>query len=292
MMLSFSRLGLGTNQFGSKIDAAEGSRVIGFALDHGVTCLDTAPSYAQGESERIIGAALKRSGRRTEAVIATKFSPQDDPLVACEASLERLQTDYVDVYQMHAPNPAVPIETTLKKLSRLIEQGKVRTIGSSNFAAWQVVEADWCARVNGFERFQTVENRYNLLEREAERELVPACRRHGLGLIPYFPLAAGMLSGKYRRGEPVPENARLSGGRFASQFLTDAMFDKVEALEQYAAEIGVPLLSLAIGVLAAMPCVISVITGVTSLEQLESNLTASRWEPSPEELEKLLRITF
>src|SRR5256885_9167388 len=241
--------GLGCNNFGMRIDAAASARVVHAALDQGVHLFDTADVYGMGESERHLGAALK--GRRAQAVVLTKFASPADPehpehrgaspehvRRAIEGSLRRLEMDHVDVYMLHRPDPDTPIEATLEALHRLVEEGKVRAIASSNLTSWQVADADWTARSRGFARFVAAENRYSLLDRSPERELIPACRHYGVSLIPYFPLANGLLTGKYRRGEAPPEGSRLARSPRASAVLTDANFDIVEAAERFAAERG------------------------------------------------------
>ena len=290
--LGFSRLGIGTNTFGTgywprDVDPATATRIVDVALDAGVTFFDTAEEYGDGQSELQLGAALK--GRRQRATIATKFSPTSDPIAACEGSLRRLETDYIDLYQMHGPNPAVPIEVTLEKLDRLVRSGKVRAIGHSNFSGWQIAEAAWQARTSGLTRFVTAQNRYNLLQRQAEADVIPACTNYQVGFIPFQPLAAGMLTGKYRRGVPPPPMSRMLGTRIptAQRFLNDPMFDKVESLERFAADRSISLLSVAIGSLIARPEIVTVITGVTTPDQVKANVEASAWIPTSEELQEL-----
>ena len=289
MQTSQSKLGLGTNTFGTKVDLTTAKRIVAAALDEGVRFIDSAEAYSNGESERLIGAALGR--RRREAIIATKFNSDSDPREACEGSLRRLNTDYIDLYQMHAPSRTVPVLETLDSLSRLVHEGKVRAIGSSNFLGWQIADADWTARSAKLPRFTTAQNRYSLVERAAEQEAVPACLAFGVVVIAYLPLAAGLLSGKYRRGsQPSAEN-RLSDDPRSAHFLADSMFDKVEALTNLAAEIGISLLRLAIGGLGAMPGVGTVITGVRTEEQIRLNAEAARWVPRPDELERIKLAT-
>jgi aryl-alcohol dehydrogenase-like predicted oxidoreductase len=298
--LEVSVVGLGCNNFGGRLDAAGSERVVHAALDQGITLFDTADVYGQGESERILGAALK--GRRDQAIIATKFaSPMGEgPYCqggsrryirqAVEASLQRLDTDYIDLYQMHRPDPRTPLEETLSTLDDLIHEGKVRYVGSSNFAGWQIADADWIARVNHWVPFVSAQNEYSLLNRTVERELIPACERFGVGMLPFFPLAAGMLTGKYRRGEAPPSGTRLARSPRADRFLNDANFEVVERLEQFAAERGVTLLQLAISGLAAQPQVASVIAGATTPEQVAANVQAGLWEPSPDDLAEIDRL--
>lgn len=299
--LMVSVVGIGCNNFGGRMDAAPVKTVVDAALGEGVTLFDTADSYGgdHGRSEELLGAAL--AGRRDEAVIATKFGSDlggaNGPdwgargarryvLRAAEASLRRLGTDWIDLYQMHVPDPGTPIEETLAALDDLVRAGKVRYLGCSNFAAWQVADADWIARASHRSRFISAQNDYSLLKRGVEAELVPACQRFGLGLLPFFPLARGLLTGKYRRGEPPPPGARLAAGRFAGHLAT-APWDTIEALEKYAAERGRSLLDVAIGGLAAQPAVASVIAGATTPEQVRANVAAGAWRPSTEDLAAL-----
>jgi len=222
-------------------------------------------------------------GMRNEMMIATKFGATSNPVDACEASLRRLKTDRIDLYQMHHPNPDIPIAETLGRLAQLVEQGKVVSIGSSNFAGWQLADADWTAKTLGLPRFVTCQSRYSLLERGAEAEIVPACQRFNVGLIPYYPLGGGLLTGKYQRGVGPPPGTRLATSPIGTPFLTDAMFDCVSTLQAFAAARQIPLLSLAIGGLAAMPSVVSVIVGAVSPEQVHANAEASRWVPTSED---------
>jgi aryl-alcohol dehydrogenase-like predicted oxidoreductase len=301
--LQVSVVGLGTNNFGSRMDQDAATRVVHAALDAGMNLFDTADSYGgEGRSEVFLGKALQ--GRRDEAVIATKFAspmgrgPNERGASrgwitkALDASLRRLGTDHIDLYQQHRPDPRTPIEETLAALDDAVRAGKVRYLGSSNFSGWQIADADWTARSNGLSRFVSAQNEYSLLQRGVEREVIPACRRFGQGMLPFFPLASGLLTGKYRRGEAAPEGTRLAGGggSFFSRFLDDANFDKVEALATFAAERGVSLLQVAMGALAAQPAVASVIAGATSPEQVAANVEAGNWEPTPEDLAEIDRI--
>ena len=295
--LMVSVVGVGCNAFGSRIDADQVGRVVDEALDQGVTLFDTADSYGDGASEELLGRAL--GSRRESVVVATKFGMGDHHAEhwgahgsrryvrrAVEASLRRLGTDYLDLYQLHRPDPITPVEETLEAMSELVTEGKVRYLGSSNLAAWQVTEAEWTARTSGTQRFVSAQNEYSLYNRLAERELVPACEAAGVGILPYFPLAYGLLTGKYRRGQPAPEGSRLALGSQASR-LAGARWDRVEALESFAEERGISLLSLAMGGLAAQPAVASVISGVTRPEQVASNVAAGSWEPTNEDLATL-----
>lgn len=302
--LMVSVVGLGCNNVGARIDADRTREVVHAALDEGVTLLDTADVYGErGRSEEYLGAALK--GHRDEVILATKFGGDmaggNGPdwgargarrylVRAVEASLRRLDTDWIDLYQMHVPDPGTPIEETLSALDDLVRAGKVRYLGHSNFAGWQVADAAWTARTHHLTPFVSAQNHYNLLRREAEAELVPACRRFGLGLLPYFPLASGLLTGKYRRGDPPPAGARLAAERFATR-LAEAPWDTIEALERYAAERGIGPLDVAIGGLAAQPTVASVIAGATTAEQVRANVAAAAWQPSADDLATLDQLT-
>ncbi len=295
--LTVSVVGLGCNAFGSRIDGDQTSAVVHAALDAGVTLFDTSDTYGLGESERLLGQALGR--QRADVIVATKFGMDmrgaNGPdwgvrgsrryiRRAVEASLRRLGTDWIDLYQLHRPDPATPIEETLAALHELVVEGKVRYIGSSNLAGWQVVDADWVARTSGYTRFISAQNKYSLYDRSVEAELVLACLHAGVGVLPFFPLEYGLLTGKYRRGEPAPEGSRLAS---RSGPLERADFDRIEAIERFAADRGLSILDVAIGGLAAQPAVASVIAGATRPEQLHANVAAGRWEPTPADLDAL-----
>jgi aryl-alcohol dehydrogenase-like predicted oxidoreductase len=280
-----------------RIDLDATRAVVDAALDEGVTLFDTSDSY--GASEEMLGEVLQ--GRRDDVVLATKFGSSLRGAngadwgargsrryirKAVERSLQRLRTDWIDLYQIHRPDPLTPIEETLSALTDLVHEGKVRYIGSSNYAGWQVADAAWIAREGGYERFISAQNNYNLIEREVEAELVPACAHFDVGLLPYFPLASGLLTGKYRRGEAPPEDSRMKQWGMTAQ-LTDERFDVVDKLSAFAAERSVSLLDVALGGLAAMPTVASVIAGATSPEQLRTNVAATAWEPSAGDLDAL-----
>ena len=303
--LVVSTVGLGGNTFGARIDGATTRSVVAAALEAGVTLVDCAELYGRqpGESETLLGQAVK--GRRDQVVLATKFGHPagraDAPAWeahgsrsavrrSIEGSLRRLGTDHVDLYQMHTPDPSTPVEETLTALDDLVREGKVRYLGSSNFSGWQVVDADRAAEALGTERFVSAQNAYNLLDRGAEAELIPACEHVGVGVLPYYPMASGLLSGKYRRGEPAPAGTRLSDPRMAAR-LQGADFDTVEALEAFARARGLDLVSVALGGLAAQPAVASVIAGATSPEQVLANVRAGLWEPSLEDLAELEDIS-
>jgi aryl-alcohol dehydrogenase-like predicted oxidoreductase len=295
--LPVSVVGLGCNNFGRRIDLEATRAVVDAALEVGVTFFDTADVY--GESEAFVGEVLQ--GRRDRVVLATKFGNPlrgalgDDHGArgsrwyirrAVERSLRRLRTDYIDLYQMHRPDPLTPIEETLAALTELVREGKVRYIGHSNFAAWQVAHAHWTATSGGYERFVSAQNEYSLLELRADAELVPALEHYGVGLLPYFPLANGLLTGKYSRGDARPEGTRLHAADYDS-YLTAERFDVVEALERFAGDRGVTLLDVAIAGLAARPTVASVIAGATRPEQVRMNAAAGSWTPSQEDQEML-----
>ncbi len=298
--LSVSVVGVGCNAFGRRIDADRTREVVLGALDAGVTFFDTADSYGLGASEELLGAAL--AGRRDEAVIATKFGMDmqgvngDDGgrrgtaeyvRRAAEASLTRLGVDHIDLYQLHTPDPSTPIEETIGAMTELVREGKVRAIGSSNLQAWQLVDAQWRAQQGGLEQFVTAQNEYSLYNRTAEVELTPACEAFGVSILPYFPLAYGLLTGKYRRGEQAPAGSRLEA---ESGRLEDADWDTVDALQAFADARGLSLLQVAIGGLAAQPAVGSVIAGATRAEQVVANLEAASWEPSEQDLAELAEI--
>lgn len=296
--LTVSVVGLGCNAFGRRIDAEQTAAVVHAALDAGVTLFDTADAYT--DSEQLLGQAL--GSRRDDVIVATKFGMDVQGAngpdwgvrgsrryirKAVDASLTRLGTDWIDLYQMHWPDPLTPVEETLAALHELVAEGKVRYVGSSNFAGWQVVDADWVARSAGFERFISAQNKYSLYDRGVEADLVPACEHAGVGILPYFPLEYGLLTGKYRRGEPAPEDTRLAT---RAGPLEKADFDRIEALERFAADCGIGILDVAIGGLAAQPAVSSVIAGATKPEQVVANVAAGAWQPSLNDLAALNEI--
>ncbi|MGN6610299.1 MAG: aldo/keto reductase [Angustibacter sp.] len=295
--LTVSTVGLGCNNFGRRLDQDGTNAVVRQALESGITLFDTADIYGQGASEEMLGLAL--GSERENVVVATKFGMDMQGAngpdwgvrgsrryirKAVEASLRRLGTDWIDLYQLHRPDPQTPIDETLAALDELVGEGKVRYVGSSNFSAWQVADAEWTARTHGFERFVSAQNKYSLLDRDVEDELVPACEHFGVGLLPFFPLEYGLLTGKYRRGEPAPEGSRLQA---QAARLESADWDAIEAVEAFAAARGIGVLDVAIGGLAAQPAVASVIAGATRPEQVVANAAAGAWQPTLDDLAQL-----
>ncbi len=300
--LEVSVVGLGTNNFGGRTNEADTKSVIDACIEQGINFIDTADVYGnRGMSEEFIGRALK--GRRHEVLIATKFANAmgEGPLTrggsrsyimkAVEDSLRRLDTDYIDLYQMHVPDTKTPIEETLRTLDDLVSAGTVRYIGNSNYAGWQVADAHHVAKASGYVPFISAQNAYSLLDRRPEAELVPAMKKFGLSMIPFSPLASGLLTGKYRRGEAGPEGARLSSGAMAQRMLTDRNFDTVEALETFAQTHGHTILELAFSWLASQPFVASVIAGATKPEQVAANAAAASWRLTDEEMAEVDQIT-
>ena len=297
--LLVSAVGLGTNNFGTRLDEAGTRRVLDQALELGITFVDTADSYGRGASEALIGKLL--GPRRKDVVLATKFSSPmgNSPyqrgtsrrwlIEALDASLRRLATDAIDLYQIHFPDPETPIEETLRALDDVVAAGKVRYVGYSNFAAWQIVEGQWTARSEHLVRPISTQNHYNLLRREVEAEVLPAARAHGLGLIPYFPLESGFLTGKYRPGK-TPQGARLEGSARAGEVLRPANFERLERWEAFASSRGRSLVELAVGWLLSHPEVGSVIAGASSAEQVRANVEAGTWRLEAAEMEMVAAI--
>jgi aryl-alcohol dehydrogenase-like predicted oxidoreductase len=300
--LLVSVIGLGCNNFGGRIDARQARTVVDAAIDAGVTLLDTAEMYGtEGGSELALGEIL--DGRRDKVVLATKFGHQAVDMgygpaagakggrgyirLAVENSLRRLRTDYIDLYQLHTPDPLTPIEETISALDELVAAGKVRYLGHSNLTGCQVADAAHKATQAGRTPFISAQNHWSLLERAVEAEVVPAARHFGLGVLPYFPLANGMLTGKVRRGHAPPAGSRIAA---RSALITDEKLDMVEALIDWGAERGVSLLEIAIGGLAAQPGCASVIAGATTAEQVVANAAAGNWVPAPEDLEQIDKI--
>ena len=299
--LQVSVMGLGCNNFGSRIDEEAAHAVVRACHDAGVTFFDTADIYGGGRSEEFLGRAL--AGKRDEVVVATKFSGRtaDGPygagasrkhlLAACEASLRRLGTDHIDLYYQHFPDPATPVEETLDALDDLVRSGKVRYVASSNLAGWQVVEAEHVARSRRTARFVASQSEWSLLERGVEREVVPACAASGVGVVPYFPLASGLLTGKYRRGQPPPEGTRLAKTGRYEELATDRTFDTIGRLLELGQKTGRSLLELSIGWLVAQPVVPSVLVGATRPEQVAANVAAAGAELSPDEVAAVSEAT-
>jgi aryl-alcohol dehydrogenase-like predicted oxidoreductase len=295
--LQVSVVGLGCNNFGGRVDLDGTRAVVDAALAEGVTFFDTADSYGgRGRSEEFLGQVLE--GRRDQVVLATKFGmdmgdgkgPRGSPEYireAVAASLRRLRTEVIDVYWYHEPDGLTPIVETLGALDELVQAGTVRAIGASNFSADQIREADDAAEEHGLTPFVAIQNEYSLRVRDAERDVLPLCERLGLGFVPYFPLASGLLTGKYRRGAPAPAGARLSG---RDRIASDEEFELLEALERYASERGISMVQLAIGALLAKPPVSSVIAGATKPEQVRANAAGAQWSPSDEDLAELAQI--
>ena len=299
--LKVSEIGLGCNNFGMRLDQAGTTAVVNAALDAGITQFDTADIYGATQSEVMLGVALGE--RRKDIVLATKFA---GPLgkgandrggsrryivQACEASLKRLNTDHIDLYQMHFPDADTPIEETLQALDDLVAAGKVRYLGCSNFSGWQIADADWIARTGHLNRFVSAQNNFSLLERNLEREVVPAAERFGLGILPYFPLASGLLSGKYTRGEAAPDGTRLAAmGARAAQALSDKNFDKVDKLTAWAQARGHTILDLAFAWLLGHPSVPSVIAGATKPEQIAANTATADWKLTRTEVEEVSKL--
>jgi aryl-alcohol dehydrogenase-like predicted oxidoreductase len=294
--LKVSVVGLGCNNFGMRIDAAAANAVVGRALDEGITLFDTADIYGgRGASEEMLGKAL--GNRRQEIILATKFGMPfgKGPYLhggsrryiyaSVEASLKRLGTDYIDLYQFHQPDPETPQQETLEALTDLVRDGKVRYLGHSNFAAWQLVEAAWIADVRNLAPYISAQNEYSLLERSVERELAPACRQFGVGILPFFPLASGLLTGKYKRGVEPPKDTRFGAMKpLADRYMNDANWATLERIGEFAVSRGHTMLELAMSWLAANPCVSSVIAGATRPEQVSANAKACDWKMSAEEL--------
>jgi aryl-alcohol dehydrogenase-like predicted oxidoreductase len=302
--LQVSVVGLGCNNFGGRINLVATRKVVHKALDLGITFFDEADTYGdpRGSSEECLGEIL--GDRRKDIVLATKFArPMDAAgrfqgasrgyiMAEVEASLRRLKTDWIDLYQQHQPDPLTPIEETLRALDDLVRQGKVRYIACSTLSAWQVVEAQWTAKYHGLHHFISCQEEYSLLSRRLDREMLPALQAYGLGLIPFAPLANGLLTGKYKRHTPLPEGARLTYmQRAAGRYLTDDNWTIVERLEGFAVERGHSLLELAVSWLARRPQVASVIAGATRPDQVEQNARAAGWALTDEDLQEIDRLT-
>jgi aryl-alcohol dehydrogenase-like predicted oxidoreductase len=299
--LLVSVVGLGCNNFGSRVDLSGTRAVVDAAIEAGINLFDTADTYGnKGGSETLLGHVLR--ARRDEVVLATKFGNDMGGVYgpdygarasrryirkAVEGSLSRLQTDYLDLFQLHNLDGITPIEETLEALDEIVKEGKVRYVGACNLDAWQTADAEWTARASGTTRFISAQNEYSLLDRGVEAELVPATLKYGIGILPYFPLANGILTGKYSRDEPPAPGTRMAGRQ---DELTDEIFDQVETLETFARERDRSLLDVAVGGLAAQPGVASVIAGATSAAQVRANAVAGEWQPRPDDLAVLDKI--
>jgi aryl-alcohol dehydrogenase-like predicted oxidoreductase len=301
--LRVSLIGLGCNNFGGRIGLDATRAVVDKAIDCGITLFDTADIYGErGGSETLLGEVL--GSRRKDIVLASKFGMEMDDagakvggsrrwmMRAVEESLTRLKTDWLDLYQYHRPDPLTPIDETLRAFEDMIRQGKVRYIGCSNMPSWQVATAQWTAKDIGATPFVSAQDEYSLVVRDAEKELIPALQHYGLGLLPYFPLASGLLTGKYKRNAPMPEGARLTNTqRLANRYLTDGNWDKAEKLGDYAAAQGRTMVELAFSWLASQPVVSSVIAGATKPEQIAANVKAADWELTADDVAAIDAIT-
>jgi aryl-alcohol dehydrogenase-like predicted oxidoreductase len=296
-----SAIGVGCNQFGNKVDVAGTKAIVARALDVGINFFDTADVYGnRGGSETYLGEAL--AGQRDKVVLATKgrYDMGDGPndagasryhlLTAIEASLRRLKTDHIDLYQIHGWDEGVPVEEMMRALEDAVRAGKVRYLGASNFSAWQLCRSNDLAEMMGWESFVTLQPHYHLLEREVERELIPYCRFANIGIVPYFPLAGGFLTGKYKRGEPAPSGSRGEKSPYVQKYLTDANFDRLDRLAAFASARGRTVHALAFAWLLGQPQMTSVIAGATSPEQISANAAAGEWRLSAEELAEVRAV--
>lgn len=296
--LQVSTIGLGCNNFGPRLDAARTADVVSAAIDAGVTFFDTATLYGSGKSEEFLGRAV--GSRRSQVIISTKFGypgetdgADGSPAYirkAAEASLKRLRTDYIDLYFLHRPDPKTPIADTLGALNELVKAGKVREIGCSDFSVAQIEEAEAASAANGFARFVSVQNEYSLFVRDPEKGVLQECEKRGLGFLPYFPLANGLLTGKYRKGKPWPTGTRISNEKKKADEVTDAKLDVVEKLARFAESRGHTMLEVAFAWLLAHKAVSSVIAGATSPEQIRANAAAAAWELGANDLQEIDRL--
>jgi aryl-alcohol dehydrogenase-like predicted oxidoreductase len=301
--LKVSLVGIGCNNFGRRCDQQQTAKIVHCALDQGINFFDTADMYAGGLSEQYLGQAI-RDRPRQDVIIASKFGNSMGKgglkrgasrryiMNAVDDSLRRLGTDYIDLYQQHIPDTETSIEETLRALDDLVSIGKVRYIGHSNFSGWQVSDAHWTAKYNGLNQSVTAQNLYNLLDRRIEQEVIPACEKYGVGMLPFFPLASGMLTGKYKRGTAPGEGTRLAAmGDRAAAAMSDAIFDKVEALTQFAEQSGYSLLQLAMSWLASKAVISSVIAGATSEQQVIANAQGVAWKLSDDDMNHIDELT-
>lgn len=295
-----SAIGLGTNQFGSKVDQAGVHEIIAGSLDLGINFIDTADVYQEGRSEETLGVALK--GKWEQVVLATKVAmaagegPNDRGasryhiMLGVEASLRRLQSDHIDLYQIHRWDDQTPIEETLRALDDLVRSGKVRYVGASNFAAWQLARANLLAEIRGWVPFVSIQNHYHMLERAQEQEMIPYCNAYNVGMLPFFPLAGGFLTGKYQQGQPAPTGSRGERSPYVQKYMTDANYDKLEKLIAWAQERGHTMTELAHAWLLAQPQVSSVISGATKLAHVQANAKGSDWQLTAGELKEVNTI--
>ena len=301
--LKVSLVGIGCNNFGRRCDHQQTAEIVHCALDQGINFFDTADMYAGGLSEQYLGQAI-RDRPRQDVIIASKFGNSMGKgglkrgasrryiMNAVDDSLRRLGTDYIDLYQQHIPDTETSIEETLRALDDLVSIGKVRYIGHSNFSGWQASDAHWTAKYNGLNQFVSAQNLYNLLDRRIEQEVIPACEKYGVGMLPFFPLASGMLTGKYKRGTAPGEGTRLAAmGDRAAAAMSDAIFDKVEALTQFAEQSGYSLLQLAMSWLASKAVISSVIAGATSEQQVIANAQGVAWKLSDDDMNHIDELT-
>ena len=298
--LRVSEIGLGTNQFGGKVDQQAVKEILAAAIDLGINLIDTADTYQNGRSEQFIGQAI--AGKRDQVLIATKVQHRvgEGPneygasryhiLSGVEASLRRLQSDYIDLYQIHSYDPEVPLEETLRALDDLVRAGKVRYIGASNFAAWQLTWANALAGMNAWTPFISIQPHYNMFERGIEQELIPACEFLGIGVLPYFPLAGGFLTGKYQQGKPAPAGSRGEHSQYVQDYMTPENFRILDGLQDFASQHDHTLVELAHAWLLAQPMVSSVISGATRVEQVQQNAASANWKLSLQELDQVEEI--
>lgn len=295
--LRVSTIGLGTNQFGGKVDQAGVNEIIDGCIDLGINLIDTADVYTKGNSETTLGVALK--GKWDKVVLATKvFHPVGEGsndrgasryhiMNGVENSLRRLQSDHIDLYQMHGWEDKTPMEETLRALDDLVTSGKVRYIGASNYSAWQLARANTMAELRGWTSFVSIQNHYHMFERDQEREMIPFCNAHNVGILPYFPLAGGFLTGKYKRGEAAPAGSRGESSPYVQKYMTDANYDKVEKMTAWAEERGHTMLELAHSWLLGQKQVSSVISGATKLSQVQGNAKSADWNLSADEMKEV-----